>query len=494
MKFPRILQIIVCLVLCVSIVFSLATPKAHAVAIVDDIGYIILMILAAAGIVFPASNAAHIDGLGTYFTGFMESEIGTQEEESAFADWCSDVGAVLSSDDRPVDPRLAIPDILLDLFSLFAVKVAVHGYEFLAPEAPDGYTYYNDILLPTFPYSTYPYTVIIYSGANFECYNTEAPFVVKDTNRFYASSASKCVWSMFYSDEVSWRPSSTVSYYSGQYITPFVHGILWSNYDIYSGNDVVFRGSAASGSVMDTVAPSVLVGPLSGVSDPSIITDDDISIPVSYDLSWLWDDTKTKDEVVFSTFADLSAGTLTHTDYLTMVQPSTEAGTEDDEDVVVGTLPVPTFWKGLTDVLSDVFVPDATYLASKVDALTSEFAFADSIISTGKMFGTELQDITTEPPVVYIDLPASTGSYDLGPRMPFVDLSWYAEYKPTGDALISAFLWAIFAWRMFQKLPAVISGMPGDFVMSRIDESGLSGHLPSRKKEYEETRRRNRRF
>ena len=93
----------------------------------------------------------------------------------------------------------------------------------------------------------------------------------------------------------------------------------------------------------------------------------------------------------------------------------------------------------------------------------AEFAFADAIISTGEYIGSSLSGLTTEPPVIYVNLGDTRGSYNLGGKVAFLDLRWYAEYKPVGDAILSAFLWLCFAWRMYVKAPGIIRGIPGDF-------------------------------
>lgn len=99
-----------------------------------------------------------------------------------------------------------------------------------------------------------------------------------------------------------------------------------------------------------------------------------------------------------------------------------------------------------------------------------------------------LANISTEPPVIYIHLGDTEGSYNIGGTVPFLDLRWYARYKPTVDTLISAFLWICFVWRMLLKLPGIISGMPGDFVMASAHQMGVTNHLPTRSAEYEAMR------
>ena len=52
--------------------------------------------------------------------------------------------------------------------------------------------------------------------------------------------------------------------------------------------------------------------------------------------------------------------------------------------------------------------------------------------------------------------------------IPFLDMRWYSRYKATGDLILSGFLWALFAWRMYLKLPGTISGISG--TIGRIGE------------------------
>lgn len=140
------------------------------------------------------------------------------------------------------------------------------------------------------------------------------------------------------------------------------------------------------------------------------------------------------------------------------------------------------------EAVQSLVVPDKDYLSDKVAALCAEFAFADAIVRTAQALHLGLANIATEPPVIYIDLGAFRGDYNIGGRVPFLDLRWYAEYKPTVDIIISAFLWICFAWRIFMKLPGIISGMPGDFVAGSADAFGLRDMLPARNADYAQER------
>ena len=184
---------------------------------------------------------------------------------------------------------------------------------------------------------------------------------------------------------------------------------------------------------------------------------------------------------------------LTQTDIWagTQVGTNTGTGTGTGTQVGTGTLAgtnTETFVSSLADAIvtpvvnaiTAVFVPSQDFLTAKVEALASKFGFAAAIVETVNVLKDGLNGVTTEPPVIYLDLGASRGSYELGGKVPFLDLAWYAEYKPTVDKLISAFLWICFIWRMFLKLPGIISGMPGDFVAGFAQDMGIMNHLPSR--------------
>lgn len=127
-----------------------------------------------------------------------------------------------------------------------------------------------------------------------------------------------------------------------------------------------------------------------------------------------------------------------------------------------------TIADAIGNVIKSIFVPDADFISEKWNAIRSRFDFADSITATGEVLVNILDGLDPEPPVIYIDLGAAEGSYNIGGEVPFIDLRWYAQYKPTMDMIVSAFLWLAFVWRLILKLPGIISGMPGEFVLMNL--------------------------
>lgn len=110
--------------------------------------------------------------------------------------------------------------------------------------------------------------------------------------------------------------------------------------------------------------------------------------------------------------------------------------------------------------LSAVFVPAAGYWDAKVAALQARFPLFNSILTTGKGFTGFFSGLGSRPPIIYIDL-GSSASWAMGGRTIFLDLTWYSQYKPTMDTVIAGFLWLLFAWRFFLRLPGLLRGEVG---------------------------------
>lgn len=122
--------------------------------------------------------------------------------------------------------------------------------------------------------------------------------------------------------------------------------------------------------------------------------------------------------------------------------------------------------------ISSAFVPSDGFFEEKVNDLCDEYAFAGSIAATAKDMKSFLMNLGSVPPVIRINLGAATGDYNYGGDMVLVDFSFYEPYKPQMDAILSAFLWLWFCWRVILNLPGIISGASG-VVGSFSDASGV---------------------
>lgn len=115
----------------------------------------------------------------------------------------------------------------------------------------------------------------------------------------------------------------------------------------------------------------------------------------------------------------------------------------------------------LLNGLQSLFIPSEGFVDKKVDDLRKNYAFADSIAMTAKDLETFLTSLGSVPPVIRINLGSATTSYNLGGDMVFVDFSFYEPYKASMDAVLSAFLWLWFCWRVILNLPGIIGGVSG---------------------------------
>lgn len=130
--------------------------------------------------------------------------------------------------------------------------------------------------------------------------------------------------------------------------------------------------------------------------------------------------------------------------------------------------------KVLADVLTWAFAISDTFIATKVDALTLKYPYLDTFLALGVDLKTFLLGLGTTPPVIYINLGATNGSYNIGGQEVFMDLSWYAAYKPTMDAILGGFIWLWLAWRIYLSIPGIISGASGVWgAFSRHGESSM---------------------
>lgn len=121
-------------------------------------------------------------------------------------------------------------------------------------------------------------------------------------------------------------------------------------------------------------------------------------------------------------------------------------------------------YAGLSDLLyelfyglmSDLFMPNWDNFNMRVAVFESKFKWVDDL----KNFIDELANIfNVQPsPKLIISLPAKKNGLDFGLKEFVLDVSWYADYKKTGDVIILAFIIAIFAWRLYLKLPSIING------------------------------------
>ena len=174
------------------------------------------------------------------------------------------------------------------------------------------------------------------------------------------------------------------------------------------------------------------------------------------------------------TIAAVKALGLTVSEFFTVTFPAWIT------DVKAWALALPqTIVDAILAALAAAFVPAAGYWDAKIAACMAAFPLFNSIITTGRGFGDFMSGLGVRPPVIYIDL-GNSASWLLGGRTIFLDLTWYSQYKPTVDTVISAFLWLLFAWRYLLRIPGLLRGEGGE--IGGIDNASYWNGVEERRK------------
>lgn len=120
---------------------------------------------------------------------------------------------------------------------------------------------------------------------------------------------------------------------------------------------------------------------------------------------------------------------------------------------------ISTFVSDITSDSQNAYAMSATSFTVSDDGSQGVAAAAES--PTGS---------TSAAPSIVIDFSKakSVYGYNYGGQTEVLDLSWYAEYKPTVDAILSGFLWLLFLWGVFKHAPGIIGG--GDLMDNQIDK------------------------
>lgn len=110
------------------------------------------------------------------------------------------------------------------------------------------------------------------------------------------------------------------------------------------------------------------------------------------------------------------------------------------------------------NVLTSLFIPDTAVINNALSDLKGNFAFVNdfrNIVSSIINTAIEPHDYIT-----IHNWNKSANKYDQRDRYR-ISFSWYAPYRPYVNAIIIALVYLFFIWRIFIKLPSIISGTGG---------------------------------
>lgn len=121
---------------------------------------------------------------------------------------------------------------------------------------------------------------------------------------------------------------------------------------------------------------------------------------------------------------------------------------------------------GLIDGIKAIFVPSEDFLSEKVDSIAEKFSFVSDIVEGSKNIAAIFETDSDEPPYIEMDFSlAKSEKYDYGGKAVALDMSWYAPYKESVDAILSVIIYVCFLWRIFVASPGIINGQSGTFNM-----------------------------
>lgn len=106
-----------------------------------------------------------------------------------------------------------------------------------------------------------------------------------------------------------------------------------------------------------------------------------------------------------------------------------------------------------------MFVPSSDFVSVHVTTFKSHFGFMQTFTDIANNIKAMSDDNATPYLSMNVD---NVNIYNKNVSLEgvkFLDLSFYAPYKSIGDMLITAFVYIMFAWRFFSRIPDIISGV-----------------------------------
>lgn len=110
----------------------------------------------------------------------------------------------------------------------------------------------------------------------------------------------------------------------------------------------------------------------------------------------------------------------------------------------------------LGNLFEKLFIPSEERLTAISETITSKFGFIDTIKETINSIENILNNIGNAP-ALSIDVDSKYYSGEVT----YLDLSWYSQFKPYGDVVLTGFIYIIFIWRLFVHAPGIIQGSSG---------------------------------
>lgn len=125
-------------------------------------------------------------------------------------------------------------------------------------------------------------------------------------------------------------------------------------------------------------------------------------------------------------------------------------------DIISAILSIPA---SIATRVEAIFVPDTQAIADTYSLFQRKLPWIDFLISFNDTLVDALNGRDPDfEPVIYMHLENADSDIDYGGAAVALDLRWYRDYKDTVDALVGAFLWVVFLWNLYRRLPDIIAG------------------------------------
>lgn len=124
----------------------------------------------------------------------------------------------------------------------------------------------------------------------------------------------------------------------------------------------------------------------------------------------------------------------------------------------------------LGDLLKALFVPSEEKITALIDTVKSKFDFIETIkIAINSLYNV-MEGIGTAPKLK-LDIPSTkyTPAFTS-----YIDFAWFEPYKNYSDLIITGFVYALYLWRLFVKLPATVNGSSGTIEAEGYTETSLT--------------------
>lgn len=336
----RWFRALICLLIVCCLIFHMSPIKAEALALEASlaIGLVGALILASAGVVFVPETTNQIQAIGQSFQNYMTQWGTANNKQAEVQDWFFGLQFYDPGDDgdeedddwvSPTNRKVKLARGILAGISAWCASIILGNIQVEVEETvPEGYAYYNGVLLPILPeYDTdrYPYAVIVWNS-----YLDSYRLVVSTLPMGSTSGKNFCnlnddvnyYLSSYLYDYTSWNFNDESQYFANYKPDAAYTTWIWANYDITNktGTNVYLTASDPPLAVQtEIIEPSSYVGDIPQQIQDGELEPGGIELPdINYD-PLIQPGVSLQDSTI-GTLHKLSTGELSYENYLQQIK------------------------------------------------------------------------------------------------------------------------------------------------------------------------------